>query len=169
MGFSRHHVAVARVIDHRATQWTVAALVLTLAGGPFVRSGAARPVGVAQPSTVPSDPESAAITELLRQYRAAFAALDVSRVTVIWPSVDQKALSRAFGRLEQQFFTFDDCAISVQGSRGEARCSGNARVVPRVGGRSPQYRNGEWHFRLARTEGGWVIEAVEATSRPSRR
>lgn len=106
--------------------------------------------------------EVKAIESLLKQYRDAFAALDVSRVLPLWPTVDERALIKAFARLEQQYLAFKECKIAMTGMRAEVLCTGNVRIVSRIGNGIPVFRDGRWKFSLRRSPAGWLIQSVEA-------
>ena len=69
----------------------------------------------------------------------------------VWPTVDAKALGRAFDQLQQQTLEFDECAIAVTGARAVASCGGNARYVPKVGNKSPRTEARQWSSASARS------------------
>ena len=112
-----------------------------------------------------ADVESDAADEIdgvLTQYRGAFNTLDSAAARGVWPTVDERALDRAFARLQQQEVAFDRCDIDVAGVRAAARCTGSARFVPKVGSRTAQTSSREWRFNLQKVDDRWVIEAVDA-------
>lgn len=109
-----------------------------------------------------SPPASDAIDGVLSRYRAAYNRLDSGAARAVWPSVDARALARAFERLESQTIEFDHCAIAVDGGIASATCAGSARYVPRVGRRTAQAESREWRFSLKREGSDWVIDAVDA-------
>ena len=78
-----------------------------------------------------SPSEAGAIQAVLGRYRTAFSRLDAGAASAIWPSVDLKALSRAFERLERQELVFNNCHIAILDARAVASCGGSARYVPR--------------------------------------
>lgn len=108
------------------------------------------------------DPNTTGIQNALARYRRAFNSLDVSAAREVWPTVNQRTLSRAFAQLEHQNVSFDRCQIDVASERAEAQCSGTARYVPRVGRREPRVDRREWRFSLVKMRGEWFIGAVEA-------
>lgn len=120
------------------------------------------PISAAQTPTPTPRGETQAVEGVLRAYREAVEALDVKRLKRLWPSVNEKALAKAFAEMEQQTLSFDGCVIGLSASRADATCTGNARIVPRVGNPAPHYLIGEWRFTLRKTDDGWVIQAVEA-------
>ena len=74
--------------------------------------------------------DTRAIQQVLGQYRNAFSVLDSGAAKAVWPSVDARALGRAFDRLEEQAFEFNRCDIAVTGARATAACAGRTRVRP---------------------------------------
>lgn len=106
--------------------------------------------------------ETEAIERVIREYREAVEALDAKRVKRIWPSANEKALTRAFQEMDRQSLSFDACVIGVDDGRATATCSGNARIVPRVGSQVAQYLVGEWRFTLRRNANVWIIQSLEA-------
>jgi hypothetical protein len=128
------------------------------------------PVTPARPApateTAPAAPaevlDTQAIQRVLGQYRNAFNVLDSGAAKAVWPSVDARALSRAFDRLEEQAVQFSECNIAVTGVRATASCAGNAKYVPKVGNRSPHYEPRQWRFNLRKVDEGWLIEQVDS-------
>lgn len=108
--------------------------------------------------------ETQSIERVIREYREAVEALDAKRVKTVWPSANERALAKAFAEIEQQSLSFDGCVIGRDESHAEATCTGNARIVPRVGNPAPHYLVGEWRFTLRKTDATWIIRAVEARS-----
>ena len=98
---------------------------------------------------------------MLDRYRAGYSTLNVGAVASAWPSVNARALERAFGQLESQRFDFSNCRIDVNGVQAQAACSGTASFVPKVGDRSPRSERRQWTFTLVRVSDGWVIRRVE--------
>jgi hypothetical protein len=107
--------------------------------------------------------EEVFVRETLQEYVAAFERLDVEAAKAIWPTVDVRALSRAFRQLEAQQLTFESCGITITGSDANARCRGDAGYRPKVGNRTIHTTAREWTFDLARKDDGWRI--VQATVR----
>jgi hypothetical protein len=105
------------------------------------------------------------IRTAIRAYERAFERLDVEATADIWPSVDQRALGRAFGTLRSQGLQIADCGITVNGAEATARCLGTLEFVPKIGRQerivSPQL----WTFSLRRRGRGWRIENVSAIPR----
>lgn len=106
--------------------------------------------------------ETDMIQAVLGRYQGAFRARGSTVESAVWPTVDRKALSRAFERLEAQRIEFDKCQITVAGRQAVASCDGHTRYVPRVGNRSPRTEARQWTFTLLRHEQEWLIDRVES-------
>jgi hypothetical protein len=106
--------------------------------------------------------ETGAIQTVLSQYRTAFRELDAGAARAIWPSVDTKALGKAFESLERQDLTFNSCQIAVREVRAVASCDGTARYVPRIGNRDPHDERRSWEFKLRKVDDVWLIDTVSA-------
>jgi hypothetical protein len=102
------------------------------------------------------------VQNALTRYRRAFSSLNASAAREVWPTVNERTLSRAFDRLEEQEVVFDGCQIDINNARAEARCNGTARYVPRVGSRTPRVERREWRFSLVKVRDEWLIGAVDA-------
>jgi hypothetical protein len=101
------------------------------------------------------------VRQILREYARAFDRLDVQAAKAVWPSLDDRALQRAFQQLDAQHVQFASCGVAITGPAANARCLGNATYRPKVGSRVMRVTGREWTFNLARSEGGWQI--VNAT------
>ena len=97
---------------------------------------------------------------VLNRYRGAFSVLDATAARTVWPSVDHRALERAFAQLDEQEIAFDACQIDIDGVRAAAKCRGRARYVAKVGSRSPHTAERQWDFRLQKVDDRWIIEGV---------
>jgi hypothetical protein len=104
--------------------------------------------------------DTAAIRRTLARYEAAYTDLDASAARAVWPSVDQRALARAFEGLAAQRIALNDCDVLVTGSTARATCSGAATWTAKVGGvqRSEARR---WAFELKNEAGSWQIVRAE--------
>jgi hypothetical protein len=118
------------------------------------------------PAAAPSTParvnETDAIHTTLSRYRTAFNVLDATAASAVWPTVDQKALGRAFDNLEQQSLTFDSCSIDMRGARALATCSGTAQYVPKVGNKNSRSDRRQWVFNLRKVDEQWLINEVNS-------
>ena len=106
------------------------------------------------------DPQ-AAVRATLGRYEAAYSGLDVSAARAVWPSVDQRALARAFDGLASQRVALENCDVLVNGATARATCSGRAEWTPKVGG-GQHRQNRRWAFELANAGGTWQIVRAEA-------
>jgi hypothetical protein len=116
------------------------------------------------PAASPAESEStsrlaaatAAIRRTLDQYEAAYSQLDASAARAVWPTVDQRALARAFDGLAAQEVSLKACDVLVNGPTARATCSGEATWTAKVGGgRQTQPRR--WAFELRNADGTWQI------------
>jgi hypothetical protein len=122
------------------------------------------PASAAAPAAAAAiiDTNNAGIQNALARYRRAFSSLNASAAREVWPTVNERTLSRAFDRLEQQEVSFDGCQIQVNQARAEALCNGSARYVPRVGSRTERVERRQWRFSLVKVRDEWLIGAVDA-------
>ena len=111
-------------------------------------------------ATLPGGDE-ARVSELLNTYARAYNQLDASLAHQVWPSVDERALARAFSALSSQSISFADCKISVKELTAIAACRGYATYVGKVGGRGTRTEPRQWRFDLRRGEQGWRIDTVD--------
>lgn len=101
------------------------------------------------------------VRAVLSRYQSAYERLDAAAAKDIWPSLNERALSRAFEGLESQEVAFNDCRLMVTGSRAQASCSGTARYVKRVGSKASQREPRQWTFKLSKDSNAWKIDAVQ--------
>ena len=107
--------------------------------------------------TAPELNEEDLVRQLLDAYSGAVSRLDVDAMKAVFPSVDGKALERAYGRLSAQRLTLQSCGITISGSTANARCRGNATYQPRIGRRSVEIAAREWTFDLSKQGTAWHI------------
>ena len=87
---------------------------------------------------VPGDTAaSEGITEALRELERAYQRRDVTLAKAVWPTVNERALARAFDGLRSQSVTFDRCTLEVSGAAGYVECRGVTTYVTRVGSPGP--------------------------------
>jgi hypothetical protein len=103
------------------------------------------------------------IRAALMQWRTAYSALDARAAREVWPTVDARALERAFQALKSQDLRFDRCDLTVDGGSAHAACSGRAIYVPRVGNQSPKAAPREWTFELKKRDQQWTIASAHAS------
>ena len=113
-------------------------------------------------AVVPTHEDEAQVQQVLRRYARAYGTLDATAAHAVWPSVDERALARAFSGLESQNVSFDSCDINVAGATANASCRGRASYVAKIGSREPRSEARTWNFELRRDGDGWRIENAEA-------
>jgi hypothetical protein len=106
--------------------------------------------------------EEQRIRAILGEYRSAYERLDASAAKAVWPSVDQRALARAFEGLRSQGLAFDDCQMQVRGQQATATCRGRATFVPRVGSSGERTERRQWTFELQKVGESWLIRSALA-------
>jgi hypothetical protein len=99
---------------------------------------------------------------VLTRYASAYSQLNAAAVQDVWPSVDARALTRAFRSLEQQQIAFDSCDIDAKGTSATASCGGTMRYVPRIGPRDPRTERRRWQFTMRRIGDRWLIDTVQS-------
>jgi len=106
--------------------------------------------------------EQGKVEDVLRRYARAYADLDAGAARAVWPTVDERALARAFQGLASQDVSFDTCDIQIRGAVANASCRGQASYVGKVGSREPRTEARLWRFELRRDGEAWTIENAEA-------
>ena len=117
----------------------------------------------ADPVAVPGDTAAReGIAEALRELERAYQRRDATLAKAVWPTVNERALARAFDGLRSQNVTFDDCTLDVSGATGDVECLGVTTYVTRVGsqGRRTEYR--QWKFRMEKGADSWLIVSAAA-------
>jgi hypothetical protein len=123
---------------------------------------ASRPAASTPPlESAPAPDDRVAIRAALSRYESAYNRLDVDAVRTIWPTLDHRALARAFENLSAQRVALQTCNVDVSGSTARANCSGNASWTPRVGGGERSAAR-KWTFDLNESNGAWRITHVQA-------
>ncbi len=129
---------------------------------PAPSSPAAAATTVAAPLVARAGDETR-VTQVLTQYARAYDRLDASAARKVWPTVDERALARAFASLESQAVSFDNCDVSVTGTKARASCRGRATYVGKIGSRDPRTEARHWTFELRRdSNDAWQIETALA-------
>ncbi|MGH8639138.1 MAG: hypothetical protein ACREUZ_18540, partial [Burkholderiales bacterium] len=130
---------------------------------------AARPLRAAPSAarTSPSGPtadlqqQEQVIHQTLREYARAFERMDVQAAKALRPSLDARALQRAFEQLDAQQLRLGPCGVSIKGRDANAHCTGAATYHPKVGSRVMHVAKQEWTFNLSRHDGGWqIVDAI---------
>lgn len=107
---------------------------------------------------------TAAIERTLQGYQSAFSRLDVDGVRQVWPSVDQKALAKAFDQLRREDLKFENCKVTVTGANAVAACGGTTEYVPKIGSKSPRVERHQWRISLQQVAERWVVRGVDVSA-----
>lgn len=99
----------------------------------------------------------------LRDYAEAYGSMNVQATARVWPSVDRRALTRAFTTLKSQGLTFESCTVNLAEERATAHCRGTVRFVRKVGNPDPLTALQEWVFKMRKFGNDWMIENVSAS------
>ena len=119
-----------------------------------------RPEPEALPSIV-ARTEQSEIQRTLGQYRSAYQLLDAESARAVWPSVDVRALARAFDSLTSQQLAFETCQFDIIGEAATAQCRGSATYTPKVGNREPKLEPRQWTFHLRKVGEDWKIQRAQ--------
>ena len=119
------------------------------------------PAAAARAGSVPGDEDH--IRAALARWRTAYSELDARAAREVWPSVDARALERAFHALKSQELHFERCDLTVNGGSARAACTGRAIYVPRIGKQSPRTTSREWTFELKKSDERWTIASARSS------
>jgi hypothetical protein len=108
------------------------------------------------------DTESAALATILKGYELAYDRLDAAAAAALWPSVDVRALGRAFARLQMQNIEFSDCTFAVSENEATAQCAGLLHYARRIGDTAPKSEKHVWTIEFLRAGGDWRIARITA-------
>jgi hypothetical protein len=117
-----------------------------------------------EPEALPSvvtRSEQSEIQRTLGEYRNAYHLLDAESAQAVWPTVDVRALARAFDSLTSQELAFEACQVDVAGEAATARCRGSATYTPKVGNREPRSEPRQWTFQLRKVGEDWKIQSAQ--------
>jgi hypothetical protein len=101
------------------------------------------------------------IYNVVQEYERAYEQLDVNAVRAIWPSVDARALARAFDGLKEQKLELGRCRVVVATGEATVVCGGRASCVTRVGDHAARTEPREWTFHLRKIDANWLIAKAE--------
>jgi hypothetical protein len=130
-----------------------------LAATPIAAASAAATTTITRPETSRDQTRVAAV---LSEYARAYGQLDAGAAREVWPTVNERALARAFAGLASQDVAFDDCQIDVIGTKANASCRGKASYVGKIGSGEQRTEARTWRFELRRDGEAWKIENAEA-------
>jgi len=139
-------------------------------------SSSTLPIDAALPAPLPNEPpavvssdtadataaEEAAVLDTVEEYAQALEQLDVGATALLWPSVDRRALGRAFASLKSQEVEFEDCSVALADTSATARCQGTTQYVAKVGPSTPRTGRYEWLFKMRKRSDTWTIEGLSA-------
>lgn len=136
-----------------------------------MRTAAPRDVSVAAPAP-PATPvltvpvavrtDDVGVQAALQRYGSAYSRLDARAAQAVWPSVDARALARAFEGLESQSLQFDRCELEVRETVARAECFGTATYVRRIGSKAARTEPRAWTFSLRKSGDAWQILSAAA-------
>jgi hypothetical protein len=128
------------------------------AGQPALHS-AGTTVAPSAPSSA-SEGDERSVRSILSRYEAAYSNLDAAAASAVWPSVDQRALARAFEDLESQSLALGRCDVQMNSATALADCTGSVRWTPKVGSGARSSAR-KWRFELRNNGGDWIILRAE--------
>jgi len=107
--------------------------------------------------------EHSRVRAVLDQYAGAYGRLDVGAVRAVYPSVNERALAKAFSDLSSQSVSFDRCSVNIEssGATAKASCSGKASYVAKVGIKEPRTESRTVQFELKREGEAWKIQKAQ--------
>ena len=109
----------------------------------------------------PTAAELTRVQTVLYQYARAYGQLNAGAVREVWPSVDERALAKAFSNLSSQSVSFDSCSIDINGASAQASCHGKASYVGKIGSQEPRTESRTVRFELKRDGESWRIQKAE--------
>jgi hypothetical protein len=118
------------------------------------------PVALETAVRLPSEEDNVRAT--LARWRTAYSQLDARAAKGVYPSLDVRALERAFQNLKSQDLRFDSCALKLRDESAQAECIGRAIYVPRIGSQTPITAPRAWRFELKRFDQGWTIASARS-------
>jgi hypothetical protein len=104
-----------------------------------------------------ADARTQQILDVLARYAHAYERMDVKAAKALYPSLDDRALRRAFHDLDGQQVRLANCGVSFSGQDANARCQSSATYRPKVGSRVIRLTEREWTFNLSLDDAGWQI------------
>jgi len=150
------------VVDQPPARETAAANVIAAAVAPTPQRLPPITATTVPVSAIAPGADESRVTQALNQYARAYGQLDASAARAVWPTVDERALARAFAGLESQTLSFEACDVNVHGITATASCRGRASYVGKVGNRERRTEARDWTFELRDTADGWKIQSAQA-------
>jgi hypothetical protein len=140
---------------------------------PAAVASLSRPAAIAPPPAAAPVAASAAISavaldqsavlETLQEYARAYQALDVKATAAVWPSVDRRALTRAFSTLRSHQLELENCKVAITDTSATTHCRGAVEYVRKIGSSTPRTGYQDLTFKLRKLGSDWFIDEVEAS------
>ena len=130
---------------------------------PAPSAAPAAPPAVAAAPRPTAAVEQTAVIANVQEYTQAYDAMDVSAAAAVWPSVDRRALARAFGTLKSQDLRAWRLRGDDPGGNATARCRGTVAYVRKVGDSTPRTGHQQWVFRMRKIGDEWIIDTLDAS------
>jgi hypothetical protein len=123
---------------------------------------AAAESGGAEIAASVSDEDRSGIERTLERYQRAYRELDAPAAAAVWPTVDARALRRAFASVQEQNLVFRRCDIATTPDAATAHCVGELSYVRRVGDTTRRAEHHTWTIRLLRSGKEWSVVGLSA-------
>ena len=104
-----------------------------------------------------------AVLHTVNEYKQAYESMDVEATAAVWPSVDRRALARAYSTLKSQDLELQNCSISIDDAKATTRCRGTIEYVRRIGSSTPRTGYQDFVFTLRKLGSNWIIYDVSAS------
>jgi len=104
-----------------------------------------------------------AVLHTVNEYKQAYESMDVEATAAVWPSVDRRALARAYSTLKSQDLELQNCSISIDDAKATTRCRGTIEYVRRIGSPTPRTGYQDFVFTLRKLGSNWIIYDVAAS------
>jgi hypothetical protein len=107
--------------------------------------------------------EQSAVLQTVKEYTQAYSAMDVVATAAVWPSVNRRALARAYSTLKSQELDLEDCKVAITDTSATTRCRGTVEYVRKIGNPTPRTGYQDVVFRMRKLGGDWFIDDVRAS------
>jgi hypothetical protein len=109
-----------------------------------------------------SDDDRLSIERTLERYQRAYRELDVPAAAALWPTVDARALRRAFASVHEQDLVFRSCDIATTPEAATVHCVGDLTYVRRLGDTTRRAERHTWTIQLLRSGREWSVVGLSA-------
>jgi hypothetical protein len=126
--------------------------------------GAITPVraAISDVGSAASDDDRLSIERTLERYQRAYRELDAPAAAALWPTVDARALKRAFSSVQEQDLVFRSCDIATSPEAATVHCVGDLTYVRRVGDTTRRAERHTWTIQLLRSGREWSVVGLSA-------